>query len=74
MDNELGLERACFPQRLENGDQIAGGGADIVHGTHDLIEFHAGLETRNMRFDPWSTLMVELLSTTVCPSLENGFG
>src|SRR5579859_4227 len=43
-DDEFGLQGARFAQRLEDGHQIAGSRTHLVHGVHDLIEFHAGLE------------------------------
>src|SRR5215472_4029758 len=43
-DDELSAQRAGLLQRLEDGDQVAGSGAHLVDGAHDLIERNARLE------------------------------
>ncbi len=42
-------QRARFFQRFENGDEVARGGADLIHGAHDLIEIDARIENKHAR-------------------------
>ena len=48
-DDELGAQRAGFLERLENGHQVAGRGAHLVHGAHDVVEIDAGVEHEHAR-------------------------
>src|SRR3546814_6005208 len=46
--DQFGLERAGLFQRLENGDEIAGGRAERVHRLDDIVERDAGREQEHV--------------------------
>src|SRR5690606_10075636 len=42
--DQFRAQRTRLAQRFENGDQVAGRGADVVDGAHDVLELRALLE------------------------------
>src|SRR6188768_1137525 len=45
--DQLGAQRACFPQRFENRDEVARCGPDAINGLDDVVQARAGLEQKH---------------------------